>query len=94
MIGTADIVDRLNAKLRNTVGPHLQVGHSHFLREDLSQELLAQIWDNDIMPFLEDQFYGREEQLQAFTLDRLRKAEVADYPASGAATDASPAQPS
>lgn len=91
MIATADIVDRLNAKLRETVGPHLQVGYSHFLREDLSQEVLAKIWDNDIMPLLEDQFFGREDELKAFSLERLREGRSEDDQASGTGIEDSPA---
>lgn len=70
----AKIVDRLNAELRKRVGRQLQVGHSYFLREDLNEEILARIWDADVLPFLEDQFFGREEDLVHFRLDRLREA--------------------
>jgi len=70
----ADIVDRLNRLLRAQVGRHLQVGHSYFLREDLSQDILARIWDSDVIPFLEDQFFGQERKLDQFRLERLRQA--------------------
>ena len=73
MIHVAGIVDRLNAELRRRVGRHLQVGHSYFLRRDLSEEVLARVWEADILPFLEDQFFGRDEDLAPFGLDRLRE---------------------
>jgi 5-methylcytosine-specific restriction enzyme B len=90
----AGIVDRLNRRLRERVGRHLQVGHSYFLREDLSQEVLARIWENDIMPFLEDQLFGKEEDLAEFRLERLRRtggADDSDDQAEGARSDAMPA---
>jgi 5-methylcytosine-specific restriction enzyme B len=83
----AGIVNRLNRRLRERVGRHLQVGHSHFLREDLSQEVLARIWESDVMPFLEDQFFGREEELAEFRLERLRGAGDADDQAARAGGD-------
>lgn len=88
MTHVADIVDRLNAKIRPRLGRHLQVGPSHFMREGLTEELLAQVWEHDIMPFLGDQFYGHEKDLEAFTLPRLRTAEDADNPAAGTPPDA------
>jgi 5-methylcytosine-specific restriction enzyme B len=86
----ADIVNRLNRRLRERVGRHLQVGHSYFLREDLSQEVLTRIWDSDVIPFLEEQFFGQDEELVQFTLDRLRLAgdDDADDRAAGAADNA------
>jgi 5-methylcytosine-specific restriction protein B len=91
MSHVAGIVDRLNAELRRRVGRHLQVGHSHFLRPDLSEEVLARIWDADILPFLEDQFFGRDEDLAAFQLDRLREGVHEDTEAEGVEPAAGPA---
>lgn len=84
MLEVAGDVDRLNARLRDKVGPHLQVGHSYFMREDLSEEVLRDVWDLDVMPFLEDQLFGQEQELRQYTLVELRKA------ASGSEND--PAQ--
>lgn len=82
MSHVAGIVDRLNVELRRRVGRHLQVGHSYFLRSDLSEDVLARIWDADILPFLEDQFFGRDEDLVHFQLERLRQ-EVHEDPDLG-----------
>lgn len=43
------------------------------MRRDLSEEVLARVWEADILPFLEDQFFGRDEDLARFGLDRLRE---------------------
>lgn len=91
MSHVAGVVDRLNAELRRRVGRHLQVGHSYFLRPDLSEEVLARIWDADIMPFLEDQFFGRHEDLVRFQLDRLREEVHEDSEAEGVESTAGPA---
>ena len=93
MMETAGIVERLNARLRETVGPHLQVGFSHFLRDDLSEEVLAKIWENDIMPLLEDQFFGREDELRQFSLERLREGGIEDDQTPGTGVDDNPTLP-
>jgi 5-methylcytosine-specific restriction protein B len=78
MIEVADVVDVLNAGLRERFGPHLQVGPSYFMKEDLDEGVLRRVWDYDVMPFLEDQLFGQEEELERFTLDRLRGLNNAD----------------
>lgn len=78
VIDVADTVARLNTRLRDRFGQHLQVGHSYFMRDDLSEEVLESVWRHDIMPFLEDQLFGHEEELVGFELDELRKEGSAD----------------
>jgi 5-methylcytosine-specific restriction enzyme B len=71
----AALVDRVNEQLRILLkGPHLQVGHSHFMVkltgsdvQTLTAERLARIWEYDVYPFIEDQLYGRPDQLEQFT---------------------------
>jgi 5-methylcytosine-specific restriction protein B len=83
----AGIVDALNAKLVDRLGPHLQVGHSHFFRSDLSTTVLEEIWRHDILPFLQDQLYGHEDELAEFDLSRFIEESGADAAADGVATD-------
>jgi 5-methylcytosine-specific restriction enzyme B len=78
MIEVARIVDRLNSRLRDRIGPHLQVGPSYFMREDLSELVLENVWAHDIMPFLEDQLFGHEEELANYTLENLWEEGSAD----------------
>ncbi len=73
---TAAIVDTLNKRLRTRFGSHLQVGHSYFMRRGLNEDLLEQIWQADIMPFLEDQLFGKEDELAAFRLEAIRRADA------------------
>lgn len=84
----AGVVDRLNEKLRDRFGPHLQLGHSHFVKSDLTNQALERIWRYDVMPFLEDQLFGQEEELALFTLDALRHEPTSDDPAEGVPADA------
>lgn len=71
----AHLVDQVNDRLRTLLkGPHLQVGHSHFMvkaqdghRPALTEERLERIWTYDVYPAIEDQLYGRPDQLDKFT---------------------------
>lgn len=67
-VWVAGVVDRVNAELRQALrGPHLQIGHSHFMVEGLDDAAMQRIWTYSVYPFIEDQFYGREDLLRTFT---------------------------
>lgn len=71
-VWVAGVVDRVNAELRQILrGPHLQIGHSHFMVRDTSDEALRRIWQYGVYPFIEDQLYGREDVLATFTWDAV-----------------------
>jgi len=72
MAHVAEDADRLNVRLRERFGEHLQVGHSYFMEPDLDEDLLEQIWKADILPFLEEQLFGHEDELSDFSLDAVR----------------------
>lgn len=78
MVAVAGWVDALNRELRDRLGMHLQVGHSYFTRKDLSEPVLRRVWEYDIMPLLEDQFFGRDRELAGLTLEAIRAAADAD----------------
>ncbi len=69
LVWVADAVDRANLALadRNTA-----IGPSHFLKERLTEDLVRLAWENSVLPFLEEHFFGDPDQLKAFDLDRLR----------------------
>lgn len=92
-VWVAGVVDRVNDELRQILrGPHLQIGHSHFMVENLDDEALRRIWQYGVYPFIEDQLYGREDALASFAWDEVlarhgeaARAEVEDVSASGEA---------
>ena len=66
----APVLDRTNALLAD---PHLAVGPSHFLKSDLTEKAARRIWTYSVLSYLQDQFFGREYELDKFDLDRLRR---------------------
>lgn len=70
----ADVLDLVNERLEAMpeVGRHLQIGPSHFMTTDLTQAKLDRIWKYSILPFIEEQLFGREAGLADFELQTLR----------------------
>ena len=71
----ADVLDLVNERLEAMpeVGRHLQIGPSHFMTPDLTQPAIERIWNYSILPYLEEQFFGRETELKRFDLELLRR---------------------
>ncbi|HEX6370519.1 MAG TPA: AAA family ATPase [Longimicrobium sp.] len=91
MAYVARLVDRLNERLRRELNANLQVGHSHFTRKDLSPAVLQRVWKYDVMPFLQDQLFGQERELERFTLEHLLAETNADDRPEGAPAGGAPA---
>ena len=70
---TADLLDSVNAELVSTVGHHLLIGPSHFMKEDQSEASLQRIWDFSIFPTLEELLWGREEDLARWKWPAVRR---------------------
>jgi len=70
----AEVLDLVNERLEAMpeVGRHLQIGPSHFMTPDLTQAKLERIWKYSILPFIEEQLFGREDGLAKFELQMLR----------------------
>ena len=90
MAAVALYVDQLNALLRERFGDHLQVGHSYFMVEHLDESRLERIWEVDILPFLEDQLFGKEAELERFRLAAIKRQAEGGEPSATveAASDA------
>lgn len=84
----ADVVDRANRELGDR---HIGIGPSHFLRRDLDDEWIELIWEHSILPYIAEQYFGEERQLDRFGLDTLRygsTVEVDDEEAADEVPDA------
>jgi len=67
---------KLNTALTNDLDKHYQIGHSYFMKEDISEErVLKSVWKRGIMPLLEEYFYSqrdKETKLNEYNLDKIR----------------------
>ncbi len=70
----ADLLDMVNGELRVRLGgPHLQIGPSHFMRDDLADETLEQIWKYSVFPYIEEQLYGDEAGIREYRFGTVLK---------------------
>ena len=66
----ADLVDTANRKLDDR---HLMIGPSHFMKKDpsLDEPRVRFIWEQAVLPYIEEQFFGDEARLKEFDYGRL-----------------------
>ncbi len=67
----ADLVDLANRKLEDR---HLGIGPSHFMKKDppLDENRVRFIWEQAVIPYIEEQCFGDEGKLKEFAYDRLK----------------------
>ncbi|MGX6511644.1 McrB family protein [Rhodococcus sp. SJ-2] len=67
-----ELVAQVNDELTDALGgPHLQLGASHFMKPGLDRESLRRIWEYDIEPFIEDQFFGDSARIDYFRFGQV-----------------------
>ena len=71
----AEVVDRANELLGRR---HAAIGPSHFMDPGLDEEWVGIIWEHSVLPYIAEQFFGEEDRLEEFVLDRLRPASSTD----------------
>lgn len=100
MVWVAELVDRANLDLGER---DFAIGPSHFLRTDLDEAWVEEIWEHAVRPYIAEHFFGDEQRIEDFAYARLRgelrdAAEEADAeeaptepPTEAATEDAPPA---
>ena len=80
----AGLVDLANRKLEDR---HLGIGPSYFMKKDppLDENRVRFIWEQAVIPYIEDQCFGDEDKLKEFAYDRLKRelGSVAHEPVGG-----------
>ena len=80
----ADLVDLANGELGDR---HMGIGPSHFMKEpgSLDEKRIQFIWEQAVMPYIEEQCFGDEERLKQFAYEELKsKLKANDQPEGGA----------
>ena len=68
MAWVAEVVDRANEKLDDR---QAAIGPSYFMKPDLGKEMVDLIWEHNVLPYVEERFYGEHDRLDEFRLDKL-----------------------
>ena len=73
MAWVAEVLDRANKKLDR---PHAAIGPSHFMHDYLDKGWVEMIWEHSVLPYIAEQYFGEDDRLEEFALDRLRDRET------------------
>ena len=72
-----ELVNMVNRDLTEKLGGDLQLGASHFMRKGylpepaVDDQRLRRIWEYNIEPFVEDQFFGDPDEINRFRFGRV-----------------------
>ena len=67
-----ELVAQVNDELKDALGgDDLLVGPSHFMKAGLDAEAVRRIWEYNIEPFIEDQFFGDPAEIERFRFDNV-----------------------
>ena len=72
----ADLLDEANKLLQHD--RNIAIGPSHFFEDDLSEEVVADIWNHSVLPYVEEALIGDPDRIRQFDLDRLRRKSEGD----------------
>ncbi len=69
-----ELVTSVNEELESDLGgPHLLLGPSYFMERGLSEDAMRRIWQYDIEPLLEDQFFGDIKKSDKYRFDSVHR---------------------
>ena len=93
-VWVGELVAQVNDELEEELGgSHLCLGPSHFMESNLDEEAVRRIWEYDIRPSIEDQFFGDRDLINKFQFDRvyeryLESSGISDEAEAGEAPEA------
>ncbi|MXW42572.1 MAG: AAA domain-containing protein [Acidimicrobiia bacterium] len=67
-----ELVAQVNDELKDALGgDDLLIGPSHFMKSGLDSEAVRRIWEYNIEPFIEDQFFGDPAEIERFRFNNV-----------------------
>ncbi len=70
LVWVAEVVDKANILLNDE---HAAIGPSYFMGKNLSDKWVGIIWRRAVLPYIEEQLFGKKEELVKFSLESLKK---------------------
>ncbi|MBK8538936.1 MAG: AAA family ATPase [Ardenticatenia bacterium] len=68
-----ELVAMVNDEISKALGgSHLLLGPSHFMKSGIDETLMRRIWEYNIEPFIEDQFFGDPSQIERFRFPAVK----------------------
>lgn len=74
-----ELVAKVNDQLAKDLGgPHLQIGPSYFMKPDMNRDSVRRIWEYNIEPFIEDQFFGDPQKMDTYRFEQVLESYLHD----------------
>ena len=64
-------LSRLNEHLSRDLDRHHTIGHSFFMRNDMSPKVLREIWMRKLLPLIEEYYYDQPDGMGALSVNQL-----------------------
>jgi len=64
-------LSRLNEHLTRDLDRHHTIGHSFFMRNDMSPKVLREIWMRKLLPLIEEYYYDQPDGMGALSVNQL-----------------------
>lgn len=65
------LFEKLNAVVGQELGKHYRVGHTYFMKPNLTEQALKEVWQFSVLPLLEEYFFDNERASESVTFDNL-----------------------
>ena len=65
------LFEKLNAVVGQELGKHYRVGHTYFMKPNLTEQALKEVWQFSILPLLEEYFFDNERATESVTFENL-----------------------
>lgn len=64
-------LSRLNEHLTRDLDRHHTIGHSFFMRNDMSPKVLREVWTRKLLPLIEEYYYDQPDGMGALSVNQL-----------------------
>lgn len=65
------LFEKLNMVIAQELGKHYQVGHTYFMKPNLTESSLKELWTYSVLPLLEEYFFDNQMALDALDFETL-----------------------
>lgn len=65
------LFEKVNAVIAQELGKHYQVGHTYFMKQNLTESTLKELWTYSVLPLLEEYFFDNQSALDSLEFETL-----------------------
>ena len=65
------LFEKINSVIAQELGKHYQVGHTYFMKPNLTEDSLKELWTYSVLPLLEEYFFDNQSALDSLEFEIL-----------------------